>query len=339
MSDQPGTSRLDPETVAAYVDGRLSADERARVEAEVARDPDAYEWLVQTMRVVDALPPTVPGVRETSDVDWSATAATVPMARSFTRRRVIAGSLAGALAVAAAVAMAVRAQPAWWQRLTGAPAVDSRLAALVDAVGEERYIEGRLTGGFKYGRLQQVARGPGDLSSRNLRLLAAAGNLQRAAAKDPTADNLHVWGVAQVLLGDADGAVASLERAVSAGDANDARLLCDLSAAYAARARSRGFAEDWPRALAMSERAVKLRPDLREAAYNVAVSLEGLGLLAAAADAWRAAADAEGQSSWAADARRHELAIRDRLNKGSALPSRQSGSRRRPAGLAPPAGG
>ena len=47
---------------------------------------------------------------------------------------------------AAALIAVVRVQPTWWQSLWG-PAADPMFAKLVDAVGEERYIEARLTGG------------------------------------------------------------------------------------------------------------------------------------------------------------------------------------------------
>mgnify|MGYP003460322968 CR=1 FL=1 len=50
MAEQPTSGPLDAETLAAYLDGRLSPAERAVVEAEVAAHADLYEWLVSTMR-------------------------------------------------------------------------------------------------------------------------------------------------------------------------------------------------------------------------------------------------------------------------------------------------
>ncbi len=59
MPDQPGAGRLDPETLAAYVDGLLPPEERARVDAEIAADPENFEWLVNTIGAVDD--DTMPG--------------------------------------------------------------------------------------------------------------------------------------------------------------------------------------------------------------------------------------------------------------------------------------
>lgn len=53
MAEQPTSGPLDAETLAAYLDGRLSPAERAVVEAEVAAHPDLYEWFVSTMRVAE----------------------------------------------------------------------------------------------------------------------------------------------------------------------------------------------------------------------------------------------------------------------------------------------
>ncbi len=123
MSNEPKAGQgLDPELLAAYVDHRLSPEQRAEVEARLATDPDAYELLVETMRAQDALqaaPVVVPFAAQTGS--------------SRTRRWVIAG---GVLAAAAAIILAV------WIPRRGAPdggnAVEPRLQKLVAAVGNER---------------------------------------------------------------------------------------------------------------------------------------------------------------------------------------------------------
>ncbi|MGH9384791.1 MAG: anti-sigma factor family protein, partial [Vicinamibacterales bacterium] len=189
MSSAPRSGRgLDPETLAAYVDGRLPPEERAKVEAELAADPESYEWLVQTLRAEQQI--EVPKVPEVPRVSASAaqgrfgetspelaeelrTSEGGPRVLPFGRRAVI-GTVGSVLAAAAALVLVVRLQPMWWQSMWG-PAVDPRFEKLVAAVGEERYFEGRLTGGFKYGPLRSVTRGPGDLSDQNLALLATAG--------------------------------------------------------------------------------------------------------------------------------------------------------------------
>src|SRR6185436_8839543 len=59
MSDKPSNYELDDELLSAYLDGELSADERAAVEARLATDPAAQQLLHELRSVsqsVQALP-------------------------------------------------------------------------------------------------------------------------------------------------------------------------------------------------------------------------------------------------------------------------------------------
>ena len=59
MSDKPSNHELDDELLSAYLDGELSADERAAVEARLATDPAAQQLLHELRSVsqsVQALP-------------------------------------------------------------------------------------------------------------------------------------------------------------------------------------------------------------------------------------------------------------------------------------------
>ena len=134
MTHDPKAERIDSETLAAYVDRRLTAAERADVEARLAADPDSYELLVEVMRTQEALGevPAVPArpASPTRPLVWAA----------------------AALAAAAALVMAVRFSP-------GVPAprpASSPVASLVAAVGTERYLEPRLTGGFPSGPIRSA---------------------------------------------------------------------------------------------------------------------------------------------------------------------------------------
>ena len=346
MPNQPGAGRFDPETLAAYVDGRLPPEERATVAAEIASDPDSYEWLVSTLRAVDD-DSIADAARGSAIEPWPVPAPTpAPVTRAidssvggrvsgtgggepggrvlpFYRRRGVQGLAGALLAAAASLALVVQLQPQWWQRLRG-PQVDPRFAKLVEAVGEERYIEARLTGGFKYGPLRQVMRGSYNLPSQNLLLLAAAGELQVAARSGATAESLHANGVAQLLVGNLDDAVQQLERAVERSRTADAQLYSDFAAALTVRAERQRVSEDWPRALAYAERALKADPTLGEAKFNVAVSLEGMGMLEAAAKQWRLVAESESHQAWASEASRREAAIKDRLNRQSTQLDREA---------------
>lgn len=312
MPEQPGAGRLDPETLAAYIDGLLPPEERARVDAEIAADPETYEWVVNSIGAVDDPAVATPVVLAQKHVPIpEPSPAPVPgpspndgpgderKVLPFYRRRGVQGLLGTLLAAAAALVMVVRTQPVWWQEIWG-PSVDPRFAKLVEAVGEERYIEARLTGGFKYGPLRQVMRGPGDLSNQNLQLLAAAGELQKAVERDPSAENLHAWGAAQLLLGSLDGAVSSLRSSLRLRPGP--RVASDLAAALIARGQG-GNQEDFPIALDLLLKQEAKGQMSAEALFNLALALEAVGLTTEATDAWKRFLEKEASGPWAEQAR------------------------------------
>jgi CHAT domain-containing protein len=191
--------------------------------------------------------------------------------------------------------------------LTGSRA--EGLTELVAAVDAERRrgVQGRLTGGFRHAPRPATMRAAGDAApprvSTDVRL--AAAKAEAAAARSGTPETLAVNGVASLVLGDVERAIASLERAASvhtpAAD-QAAAIQSDLAAAYLARAEDSNRAEDGARALAAAERAVRGAPDSREAAFNRALTLQYLGLIAPARTAWRAYMAMETDPAWRGEA-------------------------------------
>ena len=228
----------------------------------------------------------------------------------------VAGSLLAAAAVLALVARV-------WLRPDGAgraertdrrapshasrgPApVDARLAGVVAALGDMRTVEGRLTGGFAYGRLRTPDRSGS--ATGNLALTAAAGELQKRANAEPTAANLHAWGVAQVLVGVYDSGVDTLESVWM--QQKNARVAADLGAARLARAEASGTPEDLPRALEALEQALTIEPDLAEAWFSKAIVLERLQIRQQAREAWTRYLQLDPDSEWSAEARRRLTAL------------------------------
>lgn len=288
MSNEPkaGTG-LDPELLAAYIDKRLSPEQRAVVEAQLASDPDSYAVLVETMKALDA------------DVPEARTVRMVTRASAPKVRWVIVG---GVLAAAAALALVVWTQPDLIRRLRRDDA-SVQLERLVAAVGEERYVEARLTGGFRFGPLRSVNRGSGSTSRTNLSLVAAAGELQKRAQANPTPVNLHNWGVAQLLLLELDGAIDALQAATLA-DPRYSAALADLSAAYLTRFQIEGNAQDLPRALEAAERARQLPSPPVEVLFTRALTLELMNLNEMAASTWHDYLASDADSPWADEARR-----------------------------------
>ena len=353
MSDYPGTGRLEPDLLAAYIDGELPPEARARVEAEIAADPENYEWLVNVITAVDDHSITGGGERSARQGEATSKGDPVPAQAQtpapspapasprggedtddhkgkvvpFYRRPAVMSGF-GALAVAASVLLVMQLQPEWYQRLRG-PQVDPRFAKLVEAVGEERYIEARLTGGFKYGPLRPVMRGSNDRSKQNLQLLATAGELQKAAEMEPSARNLHAWGVAQILLGNPDAAAQLLAGALdpretefisadlAAACLSGARLT-DEAAAAALRFLARSSSERLPTVeqlaqsgpqgqsaraqLAVALMTVSTEPLSLEQLFNRALALEQLGDRGRAKEAWRTYLEVEADPQWKQEA-------------------------------------
>jgi CHAT domain-containing protein len=103
-------------------------------------------------------------------------------------------------------------------------------------------------------------------------------------------------------------AVALLERATRKST-RDPRVLSDLSAAYLTRAGREVRPDDLVRGLAAALQAVRLAPNLPEAAFNRALALEKLSLKGAATEAWEAITRNDPDPEWRREAERHRQAL------------------------------
>jgi tetratricopeptide (TPR) repeat protein len=218
--------------------------------------------------------------------------------RWWARRAVVATA---ALATAAALVLVVPVVPLGLRHASDKRAVE----ALVAAVGTERLIEPRLTGGFAYGPVRGFmpsGQAPVRLSlSPDIRI--AVANIEKETTTQYSAAALHARGVAALLVGDVDRAIASLEAA--AGQRADSAILSDLAGAYLVRADRTGNKDDFSKALATLNQALEVDPDLLEAHFNRAYALEHLALRLEARDAWQHYLAIDSRSPWAAEARLH----------------------------------
>jgi CHAT domain-containing protein len=185
----------------------------------------------------------------------------------------------------------------------------SGLDALADATGTIRVAEARLSGGFAYGPVQPVTRG-GEGDNAPLKVRRVALEAQEAAQNHPSAENIHAAGVAHLLVGEWDEAIAALEKAAQLSP-KEAQIWSDLSAAYHTRAIRRGTASDLPSAYAAARRAVDLDGQLTPARFNLALILQSIGHRDEARAAWDAYLKLDSRSGWAAEAkaRRQSLLI------------------------------
>src|SRR5436190_7841144 len=133
MVDPQTNGCPEPEVLAAYVDHGLSLSERARVDVHLASCPQCIALVAGVARTVEELSALRPDVGMTVE------------ATPLVTRRALAGALAAAAAVIAVLATPALVRP-WLGR-------DSGLVSLVDSVGEQRSVLGRLTGGFPHAPL------------------------------------------------------------------------------------------------------------------------------------------------------------------------------------------
>lgn len=276
----------DLETVAAYLDGRLSDRERARVTKHLSLCEDCYAVFAQSARLHVAAEPARGRGAQGSRV-WMA----VP--------RLAWSSAGAALATAACVWLLVGSGRVMWSQRPG-----RELQALVAAVGTGRTIEPRLVGGFAHGPLLEAVRGraTADVVSPDVRI--AAATLEKAVNERPTAQNLRALGAAHLIMGQFDTAIDALQSAVRQAP-TDATVLSDLSAAYLVRGKNEGAPEDYARAASQADKATKANAVLPEALFNRALAFEALSLAREARESWEQYLRLDGRSAWADEARRH----------------------------------
>lgn len=176
------------------------------------------------------------------------------------------------------------------------PAIPRTLEAAVSGV---RLLDGKLAAGFAFAPVETA---PSERQG-NARLLAIAGELQRAAATEPTADTLYAWGVAQLLLGEYARGVETLHSALLERPLA-ARILSDLGVGQLALATRAGMPEELPRAAQSLEEAVTIDPRLAPAWFTKAIVLEHLHMPVEAAKAWTTYLELDSSPGWATEARR-----------------------------------
>jgi tetratricopeptide (TPR) repeat protein len=183
----------------------------------------------------------------------------------------------------------------------------SELTELVAAVGTERTIEPRLTGGFAYGPLVEHSvtrsgeRG-GDRLSPDLRIAALTLEKRLQGHREPS--KLAAYAAGQLVTGQTDRAVSAFEEAARRVPKN-ARVQSDLSAAYLMRFKQNHELEDINRALTAATQAADLDPSLAEARFNLALILEALSRRDEAREAWETYLEADSTSPWAEEAQTH----------------------------------
>lgn len=277
------------ETLAAFIDGRLDAETRAKVIAHMTTCAECYSVFLSATEM-----PSRAAARDA----WRP------------RRAWIAVATATAAAGIACIVLITPVRDRILHREDG-------MALLAKAAPAQRTIAGRISG-FPYQAPAPVMRGPRFdplQNPANASLLIAAAGVQRSVAARRTAANLHASGVANLLLGKNDIAIDTLREALLAesgqqtvaaaiAESDDVALLNDLSAALSNRAVARRRPiPDAVEAVRCAERAWRIGRT-PEAAWNRAIAIEALNGRGHAMTAWHDYLAIDASSPWAAEARK-----------------------------------
>ena len=279
MTHAPTRTCPDPETLAAFAEGRLSATDAAAVVAHLDTCDDCTRDVALGMEAAEE--------EEDANADEPAPANVVRPRRWMPW---VAAAAAAILLVLLLPAIREAVQPRGIDRLVGL------------APRSARVVEPRLTGGFAWSPYRGVPRSSGTSADpERMKLAGAAGELAERAQHDPAAEAQHGAGVAMLLTQNYDDAMARLEAAASTSPS--AQIWSDLAAARYAAAADQGRAALYPRALAAADEALRLDPKLGEALFNRALILERMGLVDDARRAWTRYLEADASSKWAEEAR------------------------------------
>ncbi len=279
---RPG-AHPDLRLLAAHAERRLLGDEAARMDEHVAGCSECYEVFAETVQFGLAEADEAPVTFRGRPLSWIGLAA---------------------------AAVLVTALGLWVPRAGFQRAPGPLVAQLAEAMGDRRFLEPRLTGGFRHGRLITMRSGetPHGLDAQSPAVLGAVARIRERAQGDPSPEALGALGVTYLVSGDVTAAVEALE-AASARKPDDPRLLSDLSAAYLARAAQSDEPADVPKALESAERAMALKDAPPEAWFNRALALERLRAVEAARKAWEDYLRRDSSSGWADEARQHREAL------------------------------
>lgn len=278
----------DAGTIAAHAERRLEAPEAARIDEHLASCSGCFDTFAETARFV----------LEEEDAVLPRRAKVLP----FVTRP--AFRVAASLAVA--VGLLVAFQQLWRPHLQGPR--EPLVADLARAMGETRFIEPRLTGGFQHGRHVVLRSGGSDkpqgLDAHSPAVLAAVARIRERAEGDTSPEALSALAATYLVSGDVGQAVKELESA-TAQDPKNASLLSDLAAAYLVRASRLDEPADIPKALEAAETAIAIEGAPPEAWFNRALALEQLHLVDSAKKAWEDFLERDSTSPWADEARKH----------------------------------
>jgi tetratricopeptide (TPR) repeat protein len=291
-----------PELLAAYAEGRRLWSERYQLESHFAECDRCLALLVEVTafraahpQKDDAAEPNREGSPGASEGLWAL----------LRRPPRLLWAASGTVALAASILVAVLI------REPASPDLDT----LIAAIGDQRVTEARLVG-FQHGPRPDVFRSTDPNAARpnatapqlTTQTYATVAEVQERAAVaagstgSATPTVMHTLGMTQLMTGDLDAAILSLERAARF-DPPTAGFLSDLAAAYLTRGIRQNNRQDFEQALAAATRAADLDRMLLPALFNRALALEKLDQRDRAREAWNDYLKQDASSPWSGEAR------------------------------------
>lgn len=269
----------DPETLAAFAEGKLSGAELEMTAEHLRNCRDCRRTVAEAVR----LEPLSSGL-EAPRRSW---------------RLPVWFAAAAALAGVGYVSFwAVRSYRA-----------NAPMRALIEASPMDgRYVEARVSGGFPWAPLRPVTRGTEPPPPSQMKLVGAAGQVIEQTEGDPSERARHAAAIARLLTGSAGPAATELTILVNA--TREAVVWSDLAAAcYTEAVHGENEKPKLAQALAAADAALRIDPKLPEALFNRALILEHLGLRDAARAAWQQYLAVDADSPWAREAEKHLRAL------------------------------
>lgn len=193
-----------------------------------------------------------------------------------------------------------------WNNFLSESENEIALLSLNKAFKNERPLESRITG-FEYAPKSDT-RGNEETSVNKLELENAELLVRKNVRENPNAENLHALGRIYLAKREFDRAIEELEKAEKLNE-KDAQIQNDLGVAYLGKeSLSDDNAEKVDladRSLSKFDKAIELDPNLLEALFNKAITLQNNSLSEDAKKIWEEYLKLDSSSKWADEARKN----------------------------------
>lgn len=307
MTSKPSVDRDDhlaPESLGAYLEGRVSAEERQEIQAHLATCADCFDAFAESAEALHAQPPQTRAPQEGQTTPPRRPVAGMEGKKLNWTRTIWLTGLVSAAALTMVTWMGV-------ERFRPSPRQTSEFQVIVSAMRDGRPTEGRLSGELPYGPAPSPTRAGDSPVSQSARLEAAVARVESQLAGDRGAEAQCTLGEALLAVHRVQDAIVVFE-AAAARNAGDAALQNDLAAAYLERGIRTSAASDFERALGSVDRARAIASDRPEALFNRALALERLDRRQEAMAAWQEYLARDASSEWAREARERSAFLKSK---------------------------